>query len=139
MFLSPFRKSLGAAMPAGAVFVLGFLLNLSCASAQNADVASASRRARIDEALKGMNRGKSVGQVAISPDGKRHAWVESFRDAAEIRVAPANDLAKNERVTVAASAGQRCHEDEIACEPDSKALAFFSDCADQNAQDGRQT
>ncbi len=138
MFLFPFRKSLSAALAAGAVFVLGFLLNLPCASGQNADVASASRRARIDEALKGMNRGKSVGQVAISPDGKRLAWVENFRDATEIRVAPANDLAKNERVTVAANAGQRCHEGEIAWEPDSKALAFFSDCADQNPQDGRQ-
>ena len=133
MFLFPFRKSLSAALAAGAVLVLGFLLNLPCASGQNADVASASRRARIDEALKGMNRGKSVGQVAISPDGKRLAWIENFRDAAEIRVAPPNDLAKNERVTVATSADQRCHEGEIAWEPDSKALAFFSDCADQAA------
>jgi len=138
MFSSPFRESLSAVLVPSAV-ILGVVLNLPCAFGQNASATAASRRALIDEALKGMSRGTSIGQVAISPDGKRLAWVHSMRDASEIRVAPANDLAKNERVTAAANADQRCREGEVVWEPDSKAFAFFSDCADQNPQDGRQT
>jgi dipeptidyl aminopeptidase/acylaminoacyl peptidase len=51
------------------------------------------------------------------------------KDGAEIRVAPFDDVSKSERVTAAAKAEQHCHEGEIAWAPDSKELAFFSDCA----------
>src|SRR5208337_3484688 len=47
---------------------------------------------------------------------------------------PFDDLAKSERVTAAAKAEQHCREGEMAWEPDSKALAFFSDCAKQGEQ-----
>src|SRR5258708_18119910 len=131
MFLIPLRKFLCAAPLAGAVLTLGAGLNPLSASAQSAatgSVAAAPDHAHIEEVLKGLNRGHSFGQVAISPDGKRLAWVQGTRENAEIRVASPNDLAKSERVT-AAKPNQHCHEGEIAWEPDSKALAFFSDCA----------
>jgi dipeptidyl aminopeptidase/acylaminoacyl peptidase len=131
MFLNHVRKVLCAAMCAGAVLILGAGLNPLGAWAQGAatgSVASAQDHAHIEEVLKGLNRGHSFGQVAISPDGKRLAWVQGTRENAEIRVASSNDLARSERVTAAAKPDQRCHEGEIAWEPDSKALAFFSDC-----------
>ena len=87
-------------------------------------------RARIEDVLRGLNRGRSVGQVAISPDGKQLAWVEGGRGGGQIVVAQIADLAKTERVTAAGRADQRCREGEIAWEPDSKGLAFLSDCGD---------
>jgi dipeptidyl aminopeptidase/acylaminoacyl peptidase len=70
-----------------------------------------------------------VEQLAVSPDGKRLAWTERTGGGVEISVAPLSDLAKSARVTAAAKAEQRCQEGEIAWAPDSKVLAFFSDCA----------
>jgi dipeptidyl aminopeptidase/acylaminoacyl peptidase len=89
----------------------------------------------VAEVLKDLNRGRSVGQVAISPDGKRLAWVqESSREDLEIRVAPTSDLVKSERVTAAAKQDLHCREGELAWAPDAKSLAFFSDCADPGHQ-----
>ena len=90
---------------------------------------AAPDRAHIDEVLKGLNRGHSVGQVAVSPDGKRLAWLQNGKDGAEIRLAPLDDLSKSERVTAAAKPDQHCHEGQMAWAPDAQGLAFFSDCA----------
>jgi dipeptidyl aminopeptidase/acylaminoacyl peptidase len=127
MLPSSFHRFLRAGAIVGVALVLGTGLNLSYASAQAPD------RARIEAALQGLNRGRFVGQVAVSPDGKRLAWIEREKENAEIRVAPLDNLKKSEPVT-AAKAGQHCHEGEIAWEPDGKALAFFSDCAGKNGQ-----
>ena len=77
----------------------------------------------------GARHGRSVGQVAVSPDGKRLAWIEGGRRGGEIRVAALDDLTKSDRVTAAATADQHCTEGKLTWAPDSKALAFFSDCA----------
>ncbi|HEX4284320.1 MAG TPA: S9 family peptidase [Terracidiphilus sp.] len=79
--------------------------------------------------LGSLNRGRNVNQVAVSPDGKRLAWIEGQRGGGEIWAAPIEDLKKSTRVTAAAKEGERCRETEIAWAPDSKTLAFFSDCA----------
>ena len=117
---------------AGAALVLGAVFPLSSAQAAPAAQAQASAspdRAHIDDVLKGLSRGRSFGEVAISPDGKRLAWIERMKEGAEIRVAPLLSLDKSEQVTAATKPGQHCREGQIVWEPDSKALAFFSDCA----------
>ena len=86
-------------------------------------------RAHIEDVLRGLNRGRGFGQVAISPDGKRLAWIDGGRGGSEIHVASPSDLAKSERVTAATNSDQHCREGEFAWAPDSKSLAFFSDCA----------
>ncbi|MGA3069427.1 MAG: S9 family peptidase [Terracidiphilus sp.] len=134
---TPLRRFLRAGSITGAAVFLGAVLNLSRAAAQDAHgaphpdsaAAKAPDRARIDEVLKGLSRGRSVGQLAVSPDGKRLAWTGPAGGSEEIRVAPLDGLAKSEPVTAAAKPEQRCHEGELAWAPDSKALAFFSDCA----------
>jgi dipeptidyl aminopeptidase/acylaminoacyl peptidase len=135
MALRAIRSFVGAGLMAGAV--VGGLFNVA-ACGQDAVVAKseaqARERAHIDEVMKGLNRGKSVGQVAVSPDGKRLAWLQYGKDGAEIRVAALDDLAKSERVTAAAKADARCQEGELAWAPDAKALAFFSDCAKPGGQ-----
>ena len=104
------------------------------AQAQHAAPSSAPDRTQIEDVLRGLERGRSVGQVAVSPDGKRLAWIDGGRGGGKIRVAPLDDLEGSERVTAAAKPDEHCREGEIAWEPDSKALAFFSDCAHPGEQ-----
>jgi dipeptidyl aminopeptidase/acylaminoacyl peptidase len=99
------------------------------ASAQPAPSAQTPDRAHIEEVLSGINHGHSVGQVAVSPDGKHLAWIEGARSNAEIHVAPFDDLKKSDRITAADKSDQHCRESQLAWAPDSKALAFLSDCA----------
>jgi dipeptidyl aminopeptidase/acylaminoacyl peptidase len=135
MFFIPLRTFFRAGLVAGFVLVAGSQFNLY-AAAQDAPKApgNAPDRAHIDEVLKGLNRGRSVGQVAVSPDGKRLAWLQFGKDGAEIRVAPLSDLEKSQRLTAAAKPEQHCHEAQLVWAPDAKALAFFSDCAKPGEQ-----
>jgi dipeptidyl aminopeptidase/acylaminoacyl peptidase len=73
-----------------------------------------------------------ISQVAVSPSGKRLAWL----DNSEIRVAPLGNLDKSQRVTAARVPGDFCAESEPVWSPDSAALAFFSDCADPGDRSG---
>jgi dipeptidyl aminopeptidase/acylaminoacyl peptidase len=132
MFLLLLRKVFCARWLAGAGLILGVVLGVSSVSAQNA--APVPDRAQIDKLLGSLDRGRSVGQVAVSPDGKRLAWIESARDGGRILIAPLDDLQKSQPVTAASKADERCRESQIAWAPNSKALAFFSDCAHPGAQ-----
>jgi dipeptidyl aminopeptidase/acylaminoacyl peptidase len=129
------RFSPRAPFVVGAAVLLVPFLSLSTALAQGAPAAAAPDRAHIEEVLKGLSRGHTVGQVAVSPDGKRLAWVQGVREGSEILVAPLDDLKKSERATAATKTDEQCHEGEMTWEPDSKALAFFSDCASPGMQD----
>jgi dipeptidyl aminopeptidase/acylaminoacyl peptidase len=132
MFLTMIRKCFCGGPVVGAALIFSLILNPCFTSAQGSG--KAPDRAHIDEVLKGLNRGRPVGQVAVSPDGQRLAWLQPGKDGAEIRVAPLEDLAKSDRVTAAAKPEQHCHEGQIVWAPDSKALAFFSDCAKPDEQ-----
>src|ERR1017187_9291797 len=123
MFLTLNRNPLRTAFPALALLVL--CAGLPHSVAQGVPAANAPARARIDEVLSGLNHGRSVGQVAVSPDGKRLAWIERERGSDEIRFAPLGDLTKRERVTAAAKADEHCRENNLRWAPDSKSLAFF--------------
>ena len=131
MIFSSIRTPFRAALMAGTALALGAVFSLPNAEAQTAQTQAAPPpdRAHIEDVLKGLSRGRSFGEVAISPDGKRLAWIEQTKDGAEIRVAPLDDVAKSEQVTAATKPGQHFREGQIAWKPDSMALAFFSDCA----------
>ena len=133
MLLMSVSTCLRGALVAAAALLLPSTFNLPLA-AQAAASATAADRAHIEDVLKGLNRGRSVGQVAVSPDGKRLAWLQPAKDGTEIRVAPLDELANSERVTAAAKPEQHCREGEIVWAPDAKAVAFFSDCAKPGEQ-----
>ncbi len=98
---------------------------------QDAAAANAAT-AHLDQILPNLDHALSIGQVAISPDGKRLAWFQS----GEIHVAPLNNLGESQRVT-AASSNQFCSDYDFAWSPDSAALAFLSDCADSSSASSR--
>ena len=140
MFLTLIRTPLRTGLITGAALFLSIALNPSAALAQAAAAAQSQAspaldHAHIDAVLKGLGRGEHFGQVAISPDGKRLAWIEGAKENENIRVAPLGDLAKSEQVTAAVKPEQHCHEGQIAWSPDSKALVFFSDCAKPGQSD----
>jgi dipeptidyl aminopeptidase/acylaminoacyl peptidase len=91
-------------------------------------------RAHINQILAGLNRGRSVGQVAVAPDGKRVAWIEGMSDGGDILVAPVNDLKNTQHISAAAQPDQHCSDNGLTWAPDAKALAFFSDCAKPGEQ-----
>jgi dipeptidyl aminopeptidase/acylaminoacyl peptidase len=78
----------------------------------------------------GQRRVHSIGQVTVSPDGKRLAWIAH----GVIFVAPFANIAQSQRVTAAASPDGSCTESDPVWSPDSAALAFLSDCADLGGQ-----
>src|ERR1700741_4034344 len=134
----PSRRGSCSELPAHLVLVFSVVFSLSStfAQSQNASPSHSADRARIEENFKGLNRGKSVSQVEVSPDGKRLAWVEGARGGGQLLVAPLLDMTKSERVVVApAKPDQHCRENGIVWAPDSKALAFFSDCGSSNGQE----
>ncbi len=111
------------------------LVNLACVSPRHAAGQSGvPDRAHIEEVMRGLNRGRPVGQVAVSPNGKQLAWVDGTRQGGQIVVAPLEDLKSTRRVTAAAKTDERCREGEMTWAPDSKGLAFFSDCAHPGEQ-----
>src|ERR1035437_4466164 len=123
MFLMTRFTFLRRSLPAVAALVLGSVFTFSNVSAQSAAADPAMDRAHIEEVLKGLNRGRSVGQVAVAPDGKHLAWIQGDRESGTILVASLDDLRKTQRVTAAAKPDQYCRESEITWEPDAKGLA----------------
>jgi dipeptidyl aminopeptidase/acylaminoacyl peptidase len=115
------------------IFTVAFRRIAACLIFVFAIAASAQTppdKAHIDEVLRGLSRGRSVGQVAVSPDGSRLAWIDFGRDGG-IRIAPIGDLSKAEPV----KAGDGCQQSDILWRPDSKAVAFFAACGDSRQED----
>jgi dipeptidyl aminopeptidase/acylaminoacyl peptidase len=134
MFFYVLRNPLQAPFVACALLVLCSGVAPYSTFAQQAAPLKQADRSHWDDALKGLNRGHTIGQVAVSPDGMRLAWIQMVKEGVEIRVADEDNLAKSERVTAAPKPEQHCHEGEITWAPNSKALAFFSDCAKLSEQ-----
>jgi dipeptidyl aminopeptidase/acylaminoacyl peptidase len=110
--------------------LLALVAPLACLAVLAQDTSSVSETARIDGILSSINTGYMIGQVAVSPDGKRLAWVMG----SEIHVAPIGNLSVSQRITAASAPGQRCREADLAWSPNSSSLAFSSDCAKPREQ-----
>jgi len=108
------------------------------AQANSAQAAShAPSRAQLDDIFASENHARTITQVAISPDGKRIAWVEP----GQIRVAPFDNLSQSQPVT-AAEHGNSCNASDLVWSPDSASIAFLSNCPDPpdpNDQAGQPT
>jgi Tol biopolymer transport system component len=103
------------------------VLILSASVALCAQDQSTSIPSRVDQILRSFNHGFYIGEVSVSPDGKRLAWIQGAPGGTEIRIAPLDNLAKSVRATAATTGDQHCREGDLTWSPDSAALAFLSD------------
>jgi dipeptidyl aminopeptidase/acylaminoacyl peptidase len=94
-------------------------------SAASVPPANAPSRVQLDDILASQSRARTIAQVAVSPDGKRIAWLE----ASQIHVAPFDNLSQSQPVTAAAP-GHSCNASDLVWSPDSASLVFLSDCPD---------
>src|SRR5271157_786230 len=92
-----------------------------------------AQKSSIDDVLNSLLAVHTYKQVAISPDGKRVAWVESLRGEKQeltgnsaIYVATLGSTERPRRVS-AGEGSADCAEHDISWSPDSKKLAFLSD------------
>src|ERR1700676_644504 len=84
---------------------------------------------QIAAALGGVHQ---FSQVALSPDGRRFAYVETVGDRSAIRLA---DVAKPALAnSITACPGRRCDEGDVAWSPDGRRLAFVTTDAKGQSQ-----
>src|ERR1700678_2944833 len=103
-------------------------LSLLLTMTLRASAASASTPvdARIANVISELEKTRTIHQAALSPDGQTIAWVADAEVATEIKIAPVADPSPSRRLT--AGTGAPCIEQSLAWSPDSKELAFLSDC-----------
>ena len=87
----------------------------------------AAHKSSIDDALDSLYAVRNFKQVAISPDGKEAAWVESLAGGSSaIYVATPGSTEPPRRIS-AGDGSTEYAEHDIAWSPDSRRLAFLSD------------
>ncbi|WP_243040634.1 S9 family peptidase [Dyella sedimenti] len=101
-------------------------LLLATALAPVAVAAPAKVDPRIEQLLGELGKVQSIESVQISPDGTQLAWVVHTHGKGSIEVAKADGSGAHRIGT--AEPGS-CSETDIAWAPDSRRLAFLSDCA----------
>jgi dipeptidyl aminopeptidase/acylaminoacyl peptidase len=109
---------------------------LACAGAAQADTAARTADdPRIAAILDSLGKVRTIESVALSPDGKHLAWTVKTNGKPALEVADA-DGRNAHRITKA----KNCSEISAAWAPDSRHLAFLSDCAGKapGVEEGKQ-
>jgi dipeptidyl aminopeptidase/acylaminoacyl peptidase len=115
------------------VLLLSFPSTFVPAGAQSTSLStvSAPRQPdpRIGETLNQLAKVRNFRQTALSPDGKRIAWVvDTPAGGTEIQLASLQNPAEAQPVTAVPTRSASCEEGDIAWSPDGELLAFLSNC-----------
>jgi dipeptidyl aminopeptidase/acylaminoacyl peptidase len=120
----PFRR--------GAIALAAIAFAASGLSGASAVAAPAPAVIPFDQISAALNSVHQFAQVAVSPDGRRFAYVESDGPRTAIRLA---DVAHPTVVhTITACPGRKCDEGDIAWSPDGHRLAFVTTDAGGQSQ-----
>jgi dipeptidyl aminopeptidase/acylaminoacyl peptidase len=119
-----------------AMVVFSLFLSARAIAAPKPKQAPESATAQAEKAMFGVHE---IAEAAISPDGRRVAWVESLTGKGG---APSPDSAvyvapwrtPNSRTHLTASSGAAAAEGDVAWSPDSKQIAFLSDAGHPGQQ-----
>ncbi len=143
----PFRfllsLSLRISAAAGACVALPLLVALSTTplSAQTAasNDANTGQKQVIANLLAGLGRTRTPSQAEMSPDGRTVAWVAPVGSSGNrIHLRQLNGPAASTQVISLlnsnAEAAHKCSEGDVAWSPDSRQIAFASDCATPGQQ-----
>ena len=91
-----------------------------------ADPTSAPADPRIASMLEQLGKVRSIDEAALSPDGRKLAWVVDTAGAPAIEIADADG--RHAHALGANGSPGSCSQGNIAWAPDSRQLAFLSDC-----------
>ena len=109
--------------------VFGVLLCAALGTVFAQSPAAPAHDPRIPQIISALGEAKTIRGTALSPDGKYIAWDQGGRGGSDIELAPLSNPAAAKRIT-ACPGGERGEESNAVFSPDSKQLAFFSDCTE---------
>lgn len=139
-FRSPLFRCLTAVGSCAALAVF-FGCSATALEAQTAPVAKASagQKQVIASLLETLGKTRSPRQAEISPDGSTVAWVAATgKTGSRIHLTPLGGMASAQIVKVNGTgdfeAARTCGESDVAWAPDSRQIAFLSDCATPGQQ-----
>jgi dipeptidyl aminopeptidase/acylaminoacyl peptidase len=96
------------------------------------DVQKEKSSLSVEKAIEALSAASSFGQVAISPDGKKVAWLQNLRDKSgaetgnsAIYATTIDGKAPARRITASSKAARA--ESDVTWAPDSRRIAFLSD------------
>jgi dipeptidyl aminopeptidase/acylaminoacyl peptidase len=82
---------------------------------------------RVPKIINALSQAKTIRATALSPDGKQIVWEAGGRGGSEIELALLGHPDSAKRITACGS-GDRGQESNAVFSPDSRELAFFSEC-----------
>ncbi|HZY72976.1 MAG TPA: S9 family peptidase, partial [Edaphobacter sp.] len=88
---------------------------------------------RIGQIISQLEAARVPRETAISPDGQWVAWSVGGRGGSEVDAAPLSNPSAVHHIT-ACTGEERGSEGEIAWSPDSRKLAFFSNCNSEHQE-----
>ena len=122
-------KSLsGSAKLISTFFLFTVLSPFALAQTKAAQDSTSAKKPSNDALMHTLFSAHGFGQVSISPDGKRVAWVETAAGKSSLFVSSTSSGDKPRRITAGPVTGQHS-EDSPAWSPDGQRLAFLSDAA----------